>query len=147
MANFQSKQIIGKMPVPSHGMASKVSCQHFQVALGAAGANADTIELGFLPDFAVPVDVVCKSTAAVAGMDIGYASDGDGLIDGLALVANVPTRQTGVALPLMFQNTGRGLRKVVGTFTGVAAIGTLDVAISYLVEDGPGEGYPYVAAA
>lgn len=145
MANFQSKQIQDKMPIPSHGLASYVNVQHFQVILGVAGANADTIEFGYLPDYAVPIDVVCKSTAAVAGVDIGYAVDTDGLVDGLALTANIPARSTAAA-PLVFQNVGVGKRKVVGVFTGVAAVGTLDVAVSYVVED-QGIGYPYVASA
>lgn len=145
MANFQSKQIADNMPIPSHGDASSLKVQHFQVVLGSAGANADTIEFGYLPDYAVPVQVTCRSTAAVAGIDIGYASDPDGLVDGLALTAGVPAVSTAAA-PLLFQNTGRGLRKVIGTFTGVAAVGTLDVAVLYAVED-YGVAYPYVAAA
>jgi hypothetical protein len=145
MANFQSKQIIDQMPIPSHGYASSVKCAHFQVVIGAAGANLDTIEFGYLPDYAVPVDVVCKSTAAVAGINVGYATALTGLVAGLALVANVPTRSTAAAA-LIFQNVGLGQRKVVGAFTGVAAVGTLDVAVFYLVED-QGTGYPFVASA
>lgn len=144
MANFQSKQVAQDMPVPSHGDASSAKCQHFQVTLGAAGANADTIQFGDLPDYAVPVEAIITSTAAVAGIDVGFGADTDGLFDGVALTANVPLR-TALATQLN-KNTGRGLTPVVGTLTGVAAVGTIDLTIFYVVED-YGDGYPRVAAA
>lgn len=145
MANFQSIQVRDDMPIPSHGDASSVKGQHFQVVLGVAGAAADTIEFGSLPDYAVPVEAILMSTAAVAGIDVGFGGDADGLFDGVALTANVPLR-TALA-PQLFKNTGRGLTPVTGTFnTGAAAVGTLNLMIFYVVED-HGVGYPVVAAA
>jgi hypothetical protein len=147
MANFNSVQVTNDMPIPSHGDASSTKCQHFQVTLGAAGANADTINFGDLPDYAVPVEALIRSTGAIASITVGVPADPDGLFAGAAVTANVPLRSaTGT---LLGRNIGRGIKRVLGTLGGVAAVGTIDLFVFYVVEDQglAGVGYPNIAAA
>jgi hypothetical protein len=146
MANFQSRQIIDNMPVQSHGLASNVKAATFVVDIGVATAASDTVEFGYLPDYAFPIDAMAYSTGAVAtGLDVGYTDDTDGLIDGLVLTANIPARSTAAATKL-FKNVGVGQKKVVGVFQGIAGTGTLTVTIFYVVLD-QGTGYPYIPIA
>lgn len=147
MANFNSVQVTNNMPVPSHGYGSDVKCQHFQVVLDVAGANADTIQFGDLPSYAVPVEALLRSTAAVASITVGVPADPNGIYDAAAVVANVPLRS---ALATMFgRNIGRGAKRVLGTLGGVAAVGTIDLFVFYTVEDigVSGVGYPNIAVA
>lgn len=144
MATFQSQQVTNKMPIPSHGPASSVKAAHFQIALGATAA-ADVIQLGYLPDYAVPINVTVHHTAAMTGLAVGTVADPDGLMANAAVVANVPLRTA--SAPELFKNTGLGARLVTATVGGTGgSAGTLNVCVEYLVED-QGVGYPFTAAA
>jgi hypothetical protein len=144
MATYRSRQVTDKMPIPSHGYASSLKAQHFQIALGLTLA-ADVIELGYLPDYAVPVSVTVHHTAAIALITVGTAADPDGLLASTAVVANVPLR--GPVAVEMFKNLGLGGRLITATVgTGGGSAGTLNVLVEYVVEDA-GVGYPLTAAA
>ena len=56
-------------------------------------ANADTVEFGYLPDYAVITGAEIISSSA-ALLDVGITGDGDGIFDGITLVANVPRSMT-----------------------------------------------------
>ena len=143
MATFNSQQVTDKMPIPSHGYASSTKCQHFSIALGATAA-ADIINLGDLPDYAVPVEIIVHSTVAIT-LSVGTTATPAGLMASAAAAANVPLRSA-LATEL-FKNYGLGTRRVIATVGGAgAAAGTLNVAVFYLVED-QGVGYPYAASA
>ncbi len=145
MATFTSLAVSQEMPIPSHGDASSLKAVHFQIALGATAA-ADIIQLGYLPHYAVPVEVIVHHTAAMTGLTVGTAADPDGLMANAAVAANVPLR-TALA-PELFRNVGttapRLITATVGGTGGTA--GTLNVCIMYVVED-QGVGYPFTAAA
>lgn len=141
MANIQSRHISEEMPIPSHGYGANTKCARYQVTMPAT-ANADTIEFGYLPDYAVPVEVVAHCTAAHANIDIGVTGDEDGFFDGAALVANVPLRTA--LSTLIGKNSGLGKVKVTGLSNGVGAAGILNLMVFYVVED-QGVAYPYVA--
>lgn len=144
MATFDSRQVADKMPIPSHGDASSLKVQHFQMALGVTAAG-DVLRLGYLPHYAVPVDVMVHHTAAITGLAVGTAADPDGLMANAAVTANVPLRTA--AAPELFRNVGRGARLVTATVGGTGgSAGTLNVAVTYVVED-EGVGYPITAAA
>lgn len=144
MATYQSRQVTDKMPIPSHGPASSVKAAHFQIALGATLA-ADVIQLGYLPDYAVPIGVTVHHTAAIALITVGTTAAPAGLLASTAVVANTPLRNA-VATE-MFKNVGLGQRLVTATVgTGGGSAGTLNVCVEYLVEDA-GVGYPLTAAA
>lgn len=143
MATYQSQQVTNKMPIPSHGMASSLKAAHFQIALGATSA-ADVIQLGYLPDYAVPTRVTVHHTAAIALMTVGTAAAPAGLMASTAVVANTPLTQA--VQTELFKNVGLGQRlvqMVIGAGGGSA--GTLNVLVEYLVEDA-GVGYPITAA-
>lgn len=144
MATYRSLQVTNKMPIPAHGYASSLKAQHFQIVLGATAA-ADVIELGYLPDYAVPVNVTVHHTAAITGLTVGTAADPDGLMANAAVVANVPLRTAnGVEL---FKNLGLGGRLITATVGGTGgSAGTLNVLVEYVIEDA-GVGYPSTAAA
>lgn len=143
MATFQSQQVARKMPIPSHGDASSLKAQHFQIVLGATSA-ADVIQLGYLPDYAVPVGVVVHHTAAIALITVGTTAAAAGLLASTAVVANTPLR--GPVATELFKNVGLGQRLITATIgTGGGSAGTLNVMIEYLVED-QGVGYPFTAA-
>lgn len=142
MANVQSFQVQNDTPVASHGMGSDVKVARFQVTVPIT-ANLDTIEFGFLPQYAVPVEVIAHCTAAHANIDIGITGDGDGFFDGVALVANVPLRTA--LSTLIGKNVGDAPVAVTGLSNGAGAAGTLNLIVYYVVED-EGVAYPYVAA-
>lgn len=143
MANVQSFQVANDTPVASHGMGSDVKVARFQVTLPVTAAS-DTIEFGFLPDYAVPVEAMAHCTSAINSIDIGITGDADGFFDGAALTANVPLRTA--LSTLIGKNTGLGHTAVVGTVGGTGgAAGTLNLVIHYVVEDA-GVAYPFVAA-
>lgn len=144
MAIFKSQQVTDDMPIPSHGDASSLKIQHFQIALGATAAG-DVIQLGYLPHYAVPVDVLVHSTAAITGLSVGTAAAPAGLMANAAVAANVPLRTA--SAPELFKNVGLGARLVTATIGGTGgAAGTLNVSLPYVVED-QGVGYPFAAAA
>lgn len=141
MANIQSFQVQNDTPIASHGMGGDVKVARFQVAMPIT-ANADTIEFGFLPQYAVPVEAILCSTGTFTG-DIGITGDGDGLFDGVTLTANVPLR---TALSTLYgKNVGATPVAVTGLATGAGTAGTLNLSVFYIVED-QGVAYPYVAA-
>ena len=144
MPTFRSRQVTERMPIHSHGDASSIKAAHFQIELGATAA-ADVIELGYLPDYAVPVDVTVHHTAGITGLSVGTAAAPAGLMANAAVSANVPLRTA--SGPQLFRNTGLGKRLVTATVgTGGGSAGTLNVMVEYLVED-QGVGYPFTAAA
>lgn len=141
MANVQSFQVQNETPVASHGLGSAVHCARFQVTLPITADN-DTIEFGFLPAYAVPVELVLHHTAVFVG-DIGITGDGDGFFDGVTTVANVPLRS---ALSTQIgKNVGAAPVAVTGEATGAGTAGTMNLLVFYTIED-VGVAYPYVAA-
>lgn len=141
MANIQSYQIANDTPIASHGMGGDEKVMRFQVTMPVT-ANLDTIEFGYLPDYAVITGAEIISTAAAA-LDVGVTGDPDGIFDGITLVANVPQRT--ILSTLMGKNLGLGHAKVIGVCNGAGAAGTLSLVIRYVVEDA-GVAYPFVAA-
>ena len=141
MANVQSYQIANDTPIASHGMGGDEKVMRFQVAMPVT-ANADTIEFGYLPDYAVITGAEIISTGTAA-LDVGVTGDGDGIFDGITLAANVPQRTA--LSTLMGKNLGLGPTKVIGTANGAGTAGTLSLMVRYVVEDA-GVAYPYVAA-
>lgn len=141
MANVQSFQVQNDTPIASHGMGSDVKVARFQVAMPATAAT-DTVEFGFLPDYAVPIEVIATTTATFVG-DIGITGDGDGFFDGVTWAANVPQRTA--LSTLIGKNVGLGGAAVVGTATGTGTAGTFNLIVLYVVEDS-GVAYPFVAA-
>ena len=141
MANVQSFQVQNDTPIASHGMGSDVKCARFQVTMPIT-ANADTIQFGYLPQYAVPIGARIISTGT-ASVDVGITGDGDGFFDGITLVANVP-QQTALST-LLGKNVGATPVAVTGLCNGAGTAGTLNLMIEYVVEDA-GVAYPYVAA-
>lgn len=142
MSNTQSYQVENDTPIPSHGLGSSVYCAHFVVTMPIT-ADTDTIEFGYLPAYAVPVEVRAIQNAAHANIDIGITGDGDGFFDGVALVANVPLRSA--LSTLIGKNVGAEPVAVIGTSKGVGAAGELHLFIDFVVEDA-GVAYKYTAA-
>lgn len=144
MATLKSRQVTDEMPTPSHGSASSTKSAHFQIDLGAAAA-ADVIQLGYLPDYAVPVEVIVHHTAAITGLSVGTTAAPAGLMANAAVAANVPLRTA--SAPELFKNVGLGRRLVTATVGGTGgSAGTLNVLVQYVCED-QGVGYPFKAAA
>ena len=144
MATFKSQQVANNMPIPSHGMASGTKSAHFQIALGATTAG-DVIQLGYLPDYAVPVEVMVHHTAAITALTVGTTAAPAGLMASAAVAANTPLRTA--SAPELFKNVGLGQRLVTATVGGSGGTaGTLNVLVQYVVED-QGVGYPFTAAA
>lgn len=141
MANVQSFQIQNKTPIASHGMGGDEKVMRFQVAMPVTAA-ADTVEFGYLPDYAVITGAEIITTATAA-LDVGTVADPDGVFDGITLAANVPQRTT--LSTLMGKNLGLGPTKITGTVNGAGTAGTLHLFIRYVVED-QGVAYGYVAA-
>lgn len=141
MANIQSFQVAQNTPVASHGMGGDVKVMHFVVTMPVT-ANADTIEFGRLPDYAVPIGARIIHTAT-ASVDVGITGDGDGFFDGITLAANVP-QQTALST-LLGKNVGLGGVAVTGVCNGAGTAGTLHLFIEYIVEDA-GVAYSYIAA-
>ena len=141
MANIQSFQVQEDTPIASHGMGGDVKVARFQVTMPVT-ANADTIEFGRLPDYAVPIEAILHTTATFTG-DVGITGEGDGLFDGVTLSSNVPLRTA--LSTLIGKNVGLGGAAVIGTATGAGTAGTLNLLVFYIVED-QGVAYPYVAA-
>lgn len=142
MANVQSFQIANDTPIPSHGLGSSVYTAHFVVTMPIT-ANLDTVQFGYLPANAVPVDARAIQNAAHANIDIGITGDGDGFFDGVALVANVPLRSA--LSTLIGKNVGPNPVAVTGLSNGVGAAGELHLFIDFIVED-QGVAYKYTAA-
>ena len=143
MATYNSKQYTDQMPIASHGPASSIKAAHYQIALGATLA-ADVINLGYLPDYAVPTRVTVHHTAAIALITVGTTAAPAGLMASTAVVANTPLTQA--VQTELFKNVGLGQRLITATIgTGGGSAGTLNVLVEYLVED-QGVGYPFVAA-
>jgi len=144
MATFKSRQVTDNMPIPSHGMASGTKTAHFAIDLGATAA-ADVIQLGYLPDYAVPVEVLVHHTAAITGLSVGTTAAPAGLMANAAVAANTPLRTA--SAPELFKNVGIGQRLVTATVGGTGgSAGTLNVSIQYVIED-QGVGYPFKPAA
>ena len=144
MPTFSSKQVTDQMPIPSHGTASSLKAAHFQIVLGATAA-ADVINLGYLPDYAVPTRVTVHHTAAITLITVGTTAAAAGLLASTAVVANTPLTG-GIVATELFKNVGLGQRLITATVgVGGGSAGTLNVLVEYLVED-QGVGYPFVAA-
>lgn len=141
MANVQGFSVQQDTPIPSHGYGSNEKVARFQVTMPATAAS-DTVEFGFLPDYAVITGAEVITTATFVG-DIGITGDGDGLFAGITLAANVPQRTA--LCTLMGKNCGEGPVAVIGTATGIGTAGTLNLFVRYIVEE-PGVAYPFVAA-
>lgn len=141
MANVQSFQVQNDTPVASHGLGSGVTAARFQVTLPIT-ANLDTIEFGFLPAYAVPIEAIVTHTAVLVA-DIGITGDGDGFFDGITTVANVPQRTA--LSTLLGKNVGAEPVAVTGLVNGAGTAGTMNLIIMYVVEDA-GVAYPFVAA-
>lgn len=141
MANVQSFHIQNKTPIASHGHGGNEKVMRFQVTMPVTAA-ADTIEFGYLPDYAVITGAEIISTGA-ALLDVGVTGDGDGIFDGITLVANVPQRT--LLSTVMGQNLGMGPIAVTGVCNGDGVASTLNLIIRYVVEE-PGVAYPFVAA-
>lgn len=142
MANIQSFQVRNNAPIASHGMGSDIKVARFQVTLPVTAA-ADTIEFGYLPQYAVPIGAILHSGAGTFVGDVGITGDGDGLFDGVATVAQTSLRNT--LSTLVGKNVGATPVKVIGTATGAGTAGVLNLIVEYVVED-QGVAYPYVAA-
>ena len=141
MANIQGFPITNKTPIASHGEGNDEKVMRFQVTLPIT-ANADTIEFGYLPDYAVVTGAEVIHTAVFVG-DIGITGDGDGLFDGITTVANVPQRTA--LSTIMGKNVGMGPVAVTGLATGDGTAGTMNLIVRYVVEE-PGVAYPFIAA-
>lgn len=141
MANIQGFSVAQKTPIASHGEGNDEKVMRFQVTLPIT-ANADTIEFGYLPDYAVVTGAEVIHTAVFVG-DIGITGDGDGLFDGITLAANVPQRTA--LSTIMGKNVGMGPVAVTGLCTGAGTAGTMNLIVRYVVEE-PGVAYPFVAA-
>ena len=141
MANVQSFQIQNNTPIASHGEGNDEKVMRFQVTTPVT-ADADTVEFGYLPDYAVITGAEIVSTAT-AVIDVGITGDRDGIFDGVTLAANVPQRTA--LSTLIGKNVGMGPVAVVGDFKGAGTAGTLNLFIRYVVEE-PGVAYPFVAA-
>lgn len=141
MANIQGFAITNKTPIASHGEGNDEKVMRFQVTLPVT-ANADTIEFGYLPDYAVitGAEIICTATAA---LDVGVTGDGDGIFDGITLAANVPQRTA--LSTVMGKNLGMGPVAVTGLCTGAGTAGVLNLILRFVVEE-PGVAYPFVAA-
>lgn len=142
MANVQSFQIQNETPIASHGMGSDIKVARYQVTLPVTATN-DTIEFGYLPQYAVPVEAILHSGAGTFVGDVGVPTDPDGLFDGVTTVANTMLRAT-VATSIG-KNVGATPVKVTGVATGAGTAGILNLIVMYVVED-QGVAYPFVAA-
>jgi|GEM_PF-5000883 len=142
MANVKSFQVQNDTPIASHGMGGDVKVARFQVTLPATAAN-DTIEFGFLPKYAVPVEAILHSGAGTFVGDVGITGDTDGLFDGVTTVANTMLRAT--VSTLIGKNVGATPAAVTGVATGTGTAGVLNLVVMYVVED-QGAAYPFVAA-
>lgn len=132
MANIRSYQMQLDTPVASHGLGSAVHTAHFVVQMPITAA-ADTVEFGYLPQYAVPIDARMIQNAAHANLDVGITGDGDGLFDGVALVANTALRAS--LATILGKNVGPTPVAVTGLSQGVGAAGELHLFIDYVVED------------
>ncbi len=142
MANIQSFSIINNVPIASHGMGSDVKVARFQVNLPVTATN-DTIEFGYLPQYAVPINAILHSGAGTFVGDVGVPTDTDGLFDGVTTVANTMLRAT--LATSIGKNVGPTPVKVTGIATGAGTAGILNLIVEYVVED-QGVAYPFVAA-
>lgn len=138
MANIQSFQIAQDSPVASHGMGSDIKVARFQVTLPVTATN-DTIEFGYLPQYAVMIGARLHSGAGTFTGDIGIPSDPDGYFDGVTTVAN--TVLSASLATLFGKNVGAVPVKVSGIATGAGTAGILNLVIEYVVEDF-GVAYP-----
>jgi len=138
MANIQSFQIQQDTPVASHGMGADLKVARFQVQLPVTATN-DTIEFGFLPQYAVIVDASLHSGAGTFTGDIGVPADADGIFDGVTTVANTVLRAS--LATLIGKNLGAAPVKVSGIATGAGTAGILNLIVKYVVEDF-GVAYP-----
>lgn len=141
MANIQSFAISNKTPIASHGEGNDEKVMRFQVTVPIT-ANADTIEFGYLPDYAVITGAEIIATSVVV-LDVGVTGDGDGIFDGITLAANVPQRTA--LSTVMGKNLGMGPVAVTGLCNGAGTAGTLNLILRFVVEE-PGVAYPFVAA-
>lgn len=141
MANVQGDAVLYDYPIASHGHGGNEKVARFQVAMPIT-ANADTIEFGFLPDYAVITGAEIVTTAT-AVLDVGVTGDEDGIFDGITLAANVPQRTA--LSTVMGKNLGMGPVAVTGLCNGAGTAGTLNLIIRYIVEE-PGVAHSYVAA-
>jgi len=138
MANIQSFSIQNDVPVASHGMGADLKVARFQVQLPVTATN-DTIEFGFLPQYAVIVDASLHSGAGTFTGDIGVPADADGIFDGVTTVANTVLRAS--LATLIGKNLGAAPVKVSGIATGAGTAGILNLIVKYVVEDF-GVAYP-----
>lgn len=138
MANIQSFQIAQDTPVASHGMGSDLKVARFQVTLPVTATN-DTIEFGYLPQYAVIVDASMHSGAGTFAGDVGIPADPDGIFDGVTTVANTILRAS--LATLIGKNVGATPVKVSGIATGAGTAGVLNLVVKYVVEDF-GVAYP-----
>ena len=142
MANIQSFSIINETPIASHGMGADIKVARFQVTLPVTATN-DTIEFGYLPQYAVPISAILHSGAGTFVGDVGVPTDPDGLFDGVTTVAQTSLRNT--LSTLVGKNVGAVPVKVTGIATGAGTAGILNLIVEYVVEDA-GVAYPFVAA-
>lgn len=132
MANIQSYSIANDVPVASHGMGSDLKVARYQVTLPITATN-DTIEFGYLPQYAVIVDATLHSGAGTFVGDIGIPADADGIFDGVTTVANTVLRAS--LATLIGKNVGATPVKVSGIATGAGTAGVLNLFVKYVVED------------
>jgi hypothetical protein len=141
MVLYKSFDVQQDSPIASHGLGRSVYCARFQVTLPIT-ANADTIDFGRLPDYAVPVNARAISTGTFVG-NIGITGAAAGFFSAVTLAANVP--QATALSTLLGKNVGLGGAAVTGLVTGAGTAGTLNLFIDYVLED-VGSAYAYVAA-
>lgn len=150
MATYQSQQVQDEMPIPSHGLASKVHCQRFKVTIGAALTTSDAIQFGYVPQYARIIDAILKGTdmdtngTPTLAFNVGDAGDVDRLFAASTVGQTAAIARMSVTTGFGYRYDTAGGTLITGapsTNAATGAAGTLELFLFYVVED-DGVGYP-----
>lgn len=148
MATYQSQQVSDEMPIASHGEASTLRVLRAKLTITAALTTADVFQFGYLPKYARVIDATLKATdmdtngTPTLALNIGDAGDVDRLF--AATTAGQAAGVTRMSAATGFFHRYDDETLITGapsTNAATGAAGTLELAITYVVED-DGVGYP-----
>ena len=142
MATYSASNYTNNLPVSVHGQAGQEQTLYASITVSAALTTADVFNFGYLPPYARVISAVLKGSdmdtngSPTLAINVGDAGDADRYF-AASTVGQAGTVDRAMAVAGQFyKTTARTLvtgAPSTNAATGVA--GTLELAITYVVED------------
>lgn len=146
MATYSSNIYAGKTPGGTHGQHQLTNHHHSTVTVPVTFTTTDTLNMGYLPPYAIVLGVTLKAptqldSGAALTLNVGVAGTPQLFMAASSLVG----RSVGASFDATITAAGRLYKNTTGakqvitvtaqTAAATAIAGTLELEVSYLLED------------